>query len=380
MPVTPHHYSSVTPADRSGVSVVAPTLREAANIPALARRVSAALSSCGTEWELILVDDNSADGSESVVAELASTIPVRMEVRRDARRDLALSVLLGFRLASFDRLVVLDADLSHPPERIPDLLAALDGTCDMVVGSRYMEGGSVQRAWGAGRFLTSRLATVLALPLSRCSDPMSGFFAVRREALPPPDSLRPIGYKIGLELMVRGHLRVREVPISFAERARGASKLNLRQQVDYLRHLQRLYVHAYGGLARALSFALVGASGMVIDVACYAILQQAGVEHRMARFLSFWPAVSWNWGLNRWFTFGDRPHQPRFPEWGAFVASSIAGLAANVGTYTALTTYLDLFNRHRYLALLCGIGLGSISNFLVVTLYVYRRHTGPVPL
>ena len=136
----------------------------AANIPTLARRIAASLASSGIEWELILVDDNSGDGIASIVAELANSIPVRMVVRRDSPRDLALSVLLGFELARFDTLVVLDADLSHPPERLPDLLDTLDASCDMVVGSRYAAGGSVERAWGASRFLTSRVATALALP------------------------------------------------------------------------------------------------------------------------------------------------------------------------------------------------------------------------
>ena len=208
---------------------------------------------------------------------------------------------------------------------------------------------------------------------------MAGFFAVRRDRIPPLSSLRPIGYKIGLELMVRGQMRVREVPIRFAQRGLGSSKLNWRQQVNYLRHLRRLYAFRYGGLARLLSFGVAGASGVVIDITCYALLQQAGLDHRIARFLSFWPAVSWNCGLNRWFTFGDRPRHSPGRQWATFAVSSIVGLAANVGTYTALTAFVDFFDRYRYVALLCGIGLGSVSNFVMASLYVYRAHADRQP-
>ena len=369
----------VDPDACQAVSIVVPTFREAANIPRLVERVHACLSASSINWELILVDDNSGDGSDSVVEALARTLPVRINIRRDLPRDLSLSVLLGFRLARFERLVVLDADLSHPPERIVDLLAALDGDCDMVVGSRYTLGGVLERNWSPWSFLNSRVATVLALPLVKCSDPMSGFFAIRRSAVPSLESLRPIGYKIGLELMVRGRLRVKEVPIGFADRSAGSSKMNWRQQVRFLRHLLRLYPFKCGGLIRALCFVLVGASGMVVDLALYLYLQWIGLDHRLARFLSFWPAVTWNWFLNRRITFSDRPPSPRMRQWARFVASCLAGLATNVGTYTILTTFIDVFDRYRLIALFCGIALGSIVNFLAATLYVYREHSASRP-
>ena len=227
----------------TAVSIVVPTLREAANLRPLAERIAGALTGSGIAWELLLVDDDSDDGSTVVARELSKRLPVRMEVRLGARPDLSRAVLEGIAHGRFDRIVVMDADLSHPPERIPDLLAGLGADCDMVVGSRYVPGGSTDAEWGWARALNSRVASLLAAPLVACSDPMAGFFAVDRRALPPLAALRPIGYKIALELMVRGRLRVREVPIAFADRRRGRSKLNWRQQLNYLRHLCRLYAH-----------------------------------------------------------------------------------------------------------------------------------------
>ena len=356
-----------------GASIVVPTFREAANIPTLVRRTQAALTDTGIDWELIFVDDDSQDGSEAIVAELARAAPVRMEVRRRPPRDLSLSVLHGIRCARFDRLVVMDGDLSHPPERIAALLAALGSDCDFVIGSRYAAGGTIDAGWSRWRRLNSRFATLLAAPLVRCSDPMSGFFATDRRALPDPARLHPIGYKIGLELMVRGRLRVKEIPIGFVDRDQGQSKMNWRQQLNYLNHLHRLYQYRFGPAARVLSFAAVGGSGFVIDLSCYLVLQAVGVEHRWARFAAFWPAVSWNWLVNRLLTFAERPRQPRARQWAAFVASSVIGLGVNVGSYTLLTSFVDPFARHPLAAFVLGVGLGGIVNFLIANRYVYRR-------
>ncbi len=369
MPNAPHDSKTAG----GTVSIIVPTFREADNLPALAERIAAALSSTGIEWELLLVDDDSGDGSEAVAAELARRLPVRMVVRREPPRDLSLAVIEGIRRCRFDRLVVMDADLSHPPESIVDLLAALDGDCDMVIGSRYAPGGVVDRTWGLYRVLNSRLATWLARPLVKYADPMSGFFATRRGALPELPTVRPIGYKIALDLMVRGRLRVREVPIEFRDRSVGLSKMNWRQQVRFLRHLSRLYNHKFGSMARVPFFSAVGASGLAIDLACYLGLQWAGVEHRLARFLSFWPAAGWNWALNRGLTFSERARQPHLGQLARFMASSLVGLGVNVGSYALATSYVEIFDRHRLLAFFCGVGLGSIVNFVVADLYVYTR-------
>ena len=224
-----------------------PTLREAPNLEPLAERVAGALAGRDLAWELLLVDDNSDDDTLDVAGRLARRLPLRIEVRRGMRPDLSQAVLQGIAHGRHDRVVVMDADLSHPPERIPDLLAGLDDGCDMVVGTRYAAGASTAADWGWARVLNSRLAALLAAPLTRCSDPMSGFFAVARRALPDRSALRPVGYKVGLELMVRGRLRVGEVPITFDDRRRGKSKLGWRQRLDYLRHLGRLYLHLFAG-------------------------------------------------------------------------------------------------------------------------------------
>ena len=151
---------------------------------------------------------------------------------------------MGIQLCRSQTVLVMDADLSHRPESIPAMLAALDGV-DMVVGSRYTEGGQIDVDWGWHRRLISRLGTVLARPLVACADPLSGFFALDRRAVPDTSRLKPIGYKIGLELMVRGRMSIAEIPITFHDRNRGKSKFKLMEQYNFIRHLIRLYRDAF---------------------------------------------------------------------------------------------------------------------------------------
>ena len=236
-----------------GASIIVPTYREAPNIEPLVRRVFAGVADADIEAELIIVDDDSRDGTENIVESLRRDYPVRLIVRHDDR-GLSSAVIAGFTDARYDRLVVLDADLQHPPEMIPALLERLDrGDCDFVIGSRYARGGAIGSDWPFLRRLASRAATLLARPLVPLSDPMSGFFALHRRTWEKAARIDPIGYKIALELYVKGGCRrPAEVPIEFATRHAGQSKLSLGEQVRYLRHLSRLYRFRFPWLAGLL--------------------------------------------------------------------------------------------------------------------------------
>jgi len=224
------------------VSVVVPTYREAGNLPILIERVFAAMDGASLSAEMVVVDDDSRDGADGIVAHAAQRHAVRLIVRQN-ERGLSSAVLRGFEQARGDLLVVMDADLSHPPERIPDLVRPVqDGTADFTIGSRYAAGGQTVN-WGLLRQLNSKVATWLARPLTRVADPMSGFFCLRRRTWQAvADRLNPLGYKIALELIVKADLRrVVEIPITFSDRLHGKSKLTVGQQLQYLRHLLRLY-------------------------------------------------------------------------------------------------------------------------------------------
>ncbi len=230
------------------VSIVVPTYKEAENIPILAERIFTALAQANISGELILVDDDSRDGTDRVVERLAKTHPIRL-ITRTAERGLSSAVLRGFTEARHEILLCMDADLSHPPESIPDVVRPVaENAAEFCIGSRYVEGGKTMEGWGLLRRINSRGATLLARPLTSARDPMAGFFCLRRSILERASDagLDPVGYKIALEIMVKARCRHPvEVPIRFSDRLHGKSKLTLRQQLLYIKHLYRLYLHLW---------------------------------------------------------------------------------------------------------------------------------------
>ena len=221
------------------VSIVVPTYYEAENIPLLVERIETLRERRGIDLELLIMDDDSRDGTPEVVASLGKEW-VKLRVRKKDK-GLSQAVIDGLALARNEVVVVMDADLSHPPEKIPEMLDVLAGGADFVIGSRYVKGGTQDDAWGLFRWINSKVATLLSRPFTRVKDPMSGFFAFRRSALDHTYPLNPVGYKIGLELLVKGGFRrIREIPIHFSQRKYGESKLSLKEQLLYLRHLWRL--------------------------------------------------------------------------------------------------------------------------------------------
>ena len=243
-PVSVGHPSATLPSEASvalpSATVIVPTYREAESLPELLRRVERVRAQHALDLSLLIVDDHSGDGAGELVDRFAK--PWATLVDRRGERSLSHAVVDGIRLAQGDAIVIMDGDGSHPSERIPDLLRALSEGQRAALGSRYVAGGSTDVDWGFGRWLNSRIATWLARQLTRVRDPMAGFFAMWRRDV--PEHLDPIGYKIVLELIVRSGLDdVAEIPIHFAKRQHGASKLGLREQLAYLRHLRRLYAH-----------------------------------------------------------------------------------------------------------------------------------------
>lgn len=254
------------------ISIIVPTYREEPNLRPLVSRIAATMDPLGRPYEILIVDDDSRDGTEATAVELAKQHPLKLIVRT-GMRDLSLAVLDGLRQAQGQYLVVMDADLSHPPERIPDLLGALDRQpADFVIGSRYVPGGRTED-FGGRRRLNSYVATLLARPLTGdINDAMAGFFALKRETFERAQNLNPIGYKIGLELICRCDCRhVVEVPINFHNRIHGHSKLNFEQQARYLVHLDRLYrdYHQTWGLAvRPVLWGMLGATRLLQIIFC----------------------------------------------------------------------------------------------------------------
>ncbi|QDU95556.1 glycosyltransferase [Lignipirellula cremea] len=355
------------------VSIIVPTYCEAENLPTLITRLGAAMIKADTPFEVIVVDDNSNDGTEQVCQELAADHPVKLIVRKK-ERGLSSAVIAGMRQAQGEKLLVMDADLSHPPEQAPDLINALnDPGVDMVIGSRYIDGGSTSEDWGVLRWINSKVATLLAWPFTKAKDPMAGFFALRRADFVASESrLDPIGYKIGLELLVKcGFSNVIEVPISFANRLKGESKLTLREQVNYLWHLKRLADFRYGKLSKLVQFSAVGASGMVIDVACFALLLALAPE-TIARAAAIWIAMTWNFALNREFTFSQSRSNPLWRQYAGFCSGCLVGAVVTWSVSLFLLTQDPWFASHAAVAATVGAVFGAGTNFMAC-FFVFRE-------
>jgi dolichol-phosphate mannosyltransferase len=241
--------TSTSTVSRLRAALIIPTLREAGNIPVLLNRVRAVLDPEGIDYEILIVDDDSRDGTEELVAEISRQDPRVHLLVRKGKRGLSGAVLHGWMNTDAPIVGVMDADLQHPPELLPELISRMHQGCDLVIGSRYTEGGGLGD-WNPVRKLISAAAVWVTWPIQRSGirahDPMSGFFFVRRECLSGID-FQEEGFKLLLEVLVRARLKsVREVPFAFGQRFRGASKANMKVAVDYGKLLKRLYGVRFG--------------------------------------------------------------------------------------------------------------------------------------
>jgi len=236
------------------LALVIPTLCEAENISGLLDHVRAVLDPLNTPYEILVVDDDSHDGTGELVSVISQQDPrVRLLVRK-GERGLSGAILHGWQNTDASILGVMDADLQHPPELLPQLLAAIQAGQDLAIGSRYTPGGGVG-GWNPARKFLSTAAVWATWPLQRrpirAKDPMSGFFMLRRDCLQEIPFQRD-GFKLLLDILVRGHIRsVAEVPFAFGCRYRGASKANFKVAWDYALLLARLYAARLGFARRA---------------------------------------------------------------------------------------------------------------------------------
>lgn len=355
------------------VSIIVPTYREVANIPLLIDRIAALRHSVLGEIELIFMDDQSRDGSAEAVAACGHDW-VRL-VERTGERGLSRAVLDGFALARYPVLACMDCDLSHPPEKLAQMILALSSGQQFVIGSRYVPGGSTDDDWGFFRWLNSRIATLLARPLTKVGDPMSGYFVLRRSDFLKARDLNPIGYKIALELIVKcGFENVGEVPIRFTDRVHGESKLTLREQIRYIVHLRRLYLHRFANVMYLAQFLVVGLSGVVVNMAVITAMLAIGAASQVAIAAGIGVSVVTNFLLNRRITFSYARDRRIDMQFIGFVGASAVGMVVNYLVSLQVLRMLPADEvRSVYLASLAGVASGTIFNFLGNRYVVFRK-------
>jgi dolichol-phosphate mannosyltransferase len=352
------------------LSLVLPTYKEGKNIEKVIKVITDLLDSIiPHEYELIVVDDDSPDLTWKIAQDLTEYYPHLQVIRRTTEKGLSTAVIRGWQIAKGEILGVIDADLQHPPEILLQLWQEMTRGADLAVASRHVEGGGVSE-WSLTRRFLSRGAQMLGLimlpeVISRVSDPMSGYFMVRRTAI-VNKPLSPLGYKILIEVIARGKIRwIAESGYVFREREAGESKVTIRQYIEYIQHLLKLRfsLWQFEGFIR---FGIVGFSGVFVDMGVFYVLRVL-LELGLTRSTMFSAQVAIinNFLWNDLWTFRDISQQQKglkkqIKRFLKFQVICLAGLILNVLIVNLL---FNVFGVNEFVAKLIAIALVTVWNF-----------------
>ncbi|SRR6266403_882208 len=354
------------------VSLVLPTYNEGKNIAAVIAQLVPILDSVpNLQYEIIVVDDDSPDRTWEIALNLTDKFPQLRVIRRQGERGLSTAVIRGWQIAQGRILAVMDADLQHPPEVVANLCKEMIRGADLGIASRHVEGGGVSD-WSLARRIISRGAQMIGFMLlpeviGRISDPMSGFFMIRRSSIQDRE-LSPLGYKILVEVLGRGKIGwISEVPYTFRERVEGSSKLTNRIYFEYFQHLLRLRLYLLHS-SSFFRFCVVGTSGVVVDMSLLFLLsdpKMLGWGLTRSKILAAEAALLNNFIWNDAWTFGDiARHQNTFGQrvkrFLKFNAICSLGILFNV---MIINIEFNFFHMNRYLANLIAIGLVTLWNY-----------------
>ncbi|HXD02827.1 MAG TPA: glycosyltransferase family 2 protein [Novosphingobium sp.] len=371
------------------LGIVLPTYNERGNIRTMVERLDAALA--GIAWEVIVVDDNSPDGTADEARSLAAEDRRVRVLQRIGRRGLSSAAIEGMCATSAPVVAVMDADHQHDPALLPGMLAAIEGgDYDLSYASRFAEGASTD-AWGRpDRVKASGMANTIARKVTgvTLSDPMSGYFMLRTDALrKDAHRLSGVGFKILLDILatVDQPLRIKEFPMHFAARAEGESKLD---QTVVFEFLVGLYDKWLGRIipTRFALFGTVGAMGVFVQLgALWGLLHLVFGERfvyghwtgettfNVANTLAAIVAMTFNFVLNNELTYSDkrlRGFAPLLRGWAKFAMTCSLGLLTNIGSAAALKA----MGFHDVVAVIIGIVLGSVWNFALSSKFVWGRY------
>ncbi|MBD2137012.1 glycosyltransferase family 2 protein [Anabaena sp. FACHB-1237] len=365
------------------LSLVIPTYKERDNIEKIVSILSTLLDEVMlNNYELIIVDDDSPDLTWQVAQSLVPDYPQLRVMRRVEERGLSSAVIRGWQAARGQILGVIDGDLQHPPEVLTQLVDQIKAGADLALASRHVDGGGVS-SWSVVRRFLSRGAQVLGLiilpgVLGRVTDPMSGYFMVRRSAIADV-TMNPVGYKILLEVIGRGNIReIAEVGYVFCERNEGESKVTWKQYIEYIQHLIRLRVST-GRLGkirqkinfpigRFLRFGAVGFSGVFVDLAIFHLLRTViTLGLTRSTILSAEVAILNNFLWNDVWTFGDisRKQQGKRQRLKRFLKFNVVCLAGIIIQALVINLLYNSLGMNQYLAKLMAIAVATIWNFWV---------------
>ena len=356
------------------LSVIIPTFNEEANIRNIISEVDDVFLKNGLQGEILVVDDNSSDGTIAIVNELKKTKEnVRILVRQ-ADHGLSQSVADGFIHASSEVFVVIDADLSHPPALIPKMYQEIRAGNDVVIGSRYMQGGGIKK-WPLKRRLISIGATFLGrLLFPDVTDPVSGFFAIRKDVV-SNTRLKPKGYKILLEVLGKGTWeKDKEIPFEFVDREVGSSKLKLKTIIEYAQQVMDITLYsffhhhsaAWREWKKLFKFGMVGISGILVNMGVlYYLKEYAGFYYLVASFFAIELSILNNFLWNDLWTFRSDQQHKLSSRWHRLVLFHVVSAVPIIINLGLLYLFTSGFNVYYMTSNLIGILAAFAWNFLV---------------
>lgn len=346
------------------ISVIIPTFNEGKNVSLIAERIQSVLLPIGRSFEILFMDD-STDDTSLLLEELSQSVSFVRYIHRTNDRGLATAVVDGLHHAHGQILIVMDADLQHPPEVIPKMIEKIEEGYQMVIPSRFVKGGSDGGLNSYRKFVswTARIMARLALKrIRKITDPTSGFFAVRKEAV-ENKRFRPIGWKILLEIIVRAGIdQITEIPYRFHARSLGDSKMSASEQLRYLIHLVRL-VLASEVDRRFFLFCAVGLSGVAVNLATYQLFLITGMSVFIAFLISSGISMLTNFILNNAFTWKMRMPEGRF-SWLVRLTKYVIVASGGICVSSGVVSFFHyLLSIPPMISGLIGIAAGIVWNF-----------------
>ncbi len=377
------------PLQNTEISVIVPTYNESKNIREILEYIQKSIPE-NLKAETIVVDDNSPDHTAKIAEDYFHSIKEKTThtinvIKRKAKDGLSSAIINGIQQATGNTIVVMDSDFSHPPNIIPKMIETLKQTsCDIVIASRYVKGGSIQ-GWPFKRKLMSKIATSIAkrgLGISS-KDPMSGFFMFKKNIIAGL-KFDAIGYKILLEILVKTKgVKIQEVPYTFTNRQQGDSKLGVSTILDYCKSVWRLY--KYGRdvkeeertsvrfISKAARFFTVGASGLAINyLASMMFSLSADMWYLHATMMGIVFSITSNFILNKYWTFEDRDFETKrtLVQYGKFVGFSSIGALVQLG----MVYYLVDESGIAYpISLMLAVGVAAFSNFILNKKWTFKE-------
>lgn len=372
------------------ISIIVPTYNESKNIRGILEHIQKSIPK-NLMAETIVVDDNSPDHTAKIAEDYFYSIKEKTShtisvIKRKAKDGLSSAILNGIQQASGNTIIVMDSDFSHPPQIIPKMIETLKQTsCDIVIASRYIKGGSIQ-GWPFKRKLMSKVATIIAkkgLGI-QSQDPMSGFFMFKKNIIKEL-KFDAIGYKILLEILVKTKgVKIQEVPYTFTDRAEGTSKLGVSTIYDYCKSVWKLYKYGRNVrkeenrtsvrfISKAARFFTVGASGLGVNyLASMLFALSADMWYLHATVMGIMFSITSNFVLNKYWTFEDRDFSTKRTaiQYGKFVGFSSIGALIQLGMVYYL---VDESGISYPISLVLAVGVAAFSNFILNKKWTFKE-------